>query len=405
MPLYDTPEKPIGRYTHAVTTPGEGDGNDVVYDNWIVPGKKIPVWDKFSYEKDTNTVGLPSPYSSPSPIYNPIPPNVESNELMLIARGVNPIGMSYWRNINQHKNQNILQTFLSVNDEITIFTIDKSSLAVLSERQLGIHHTGEGCYFSALNSDILFVPFEHELIKVNIMTGAREIVWTAEGDTNLWQCHSSYDEKIHSASIKNLNYNIIKWGININGNIKYYELRGDPDECQVDKSGKYLFVKENNYNRIITLETGAELIIQNESGALGHSDCGFGCAIGENDYSSRPGALDYIRFYDAMSQNMYSTGIWNMGYVSFSNAKPNIEVYNQKCLISTPNDLIVVRLDGTGRGIKVCSNLTQITENLSDDEKYKRRAKANLCPNGEFAAWTAFVDGSLNAYVVRVPSI
>jgi len=66
MPLIDTPD---GHYTHAVTTKDDpnADGNDVVYDNWIVPGQKTPVWDKFSYEASLG----PALPQSPPPVEPP----------------------------------------------------------------------------------------------------------------------------------------------------------------------------------------------------------------------------------------------------------------------------------------------------------------------------------------------
>ena len=51
--------------------------------------------------------------------------------------------------------------------------------------------------------------------------------------------------------------------------------KGDYDECQIDKSGRYLVVKENvdgrngEDNRIIDLETGAETVFLDENGAAG----------------------------------------------------------------------------------------------------------------------------------------
>lgn len=377
MPLIDTPD---GHYTHAITTANEGDGNDVVYDNWIVPGKKTPVWDKFSYESKLIPIN--------PPIINPSNPGIVNNKPILIKSGVNPIGMSYWRNINYHERQNILYILLSINDELIIFTIDKLSLTVLSEKGLGIHHTGEGCHFSAINSSKLFVPTDKELYTIDINTGAKSVVWNLLDGNNLWQCHISHDDNIHSATIKDENYNIVKWGAHNNFNgTKYFNIQGDPDECQADKSGKWLIIKEDNYNRIVYIETRAERLITNEEGALGHSDCGFEFAIGENDMSSKPGALDMINFINGSKSNIFSTGIWNMGYVSCTNAPSDF------CLVTTPNELIRVWFDG--RSKVICPNLTQ-------SQKYEHRPKANLCPLGEYAVWTAFVDGSLNAYLVRL---
>lgn len=370
----------------------QDDGNLVVYDSGVA------VWDKWSYEANRGGIGLPV---ISNPITDPIiTPNNPSNPPLvstpeLVASGCNPIGMSYWRNINQHKNDGFLRLFLSIHDELTLFTIDKYNLEVINSRSLHIHHTGEGCYFSAIDPEILFVTIDNRLVKVNVNNGSIQPIWSLDDGNNLWQCHSSYDDSVHSGTIKNRNYNIIKWGVSINGQTRYFDLKGEPDECQIDASGQFLVIKEDNYNRIIHLVNGSETIITNEQGAVGHSDCGFGVLLGENDMSSQAGACDLIDLASLNHRNMFSTGIWNMGYVSFTNAKSNLQLEEQKCLITTPLELISVKLDGSGVGTKICSNLTQ-------DQSYENRPKANLCPEGEFAAWTALVNGSLNAYIVRL---
>lgn len=317
----------------------------------------------------------------------PIPVPQMNNQPQLITEGVNPIGMSYWRNIDNHEGKTVLRVFLSISNELTIFTIDKNTLQVIGMNQIGIYHTGEGCYFSRIWDDILYVPVHAVLYRVNVITGNQEMVWNLSGgsDDNLWQCHSSYDETLHSGTIKNSNYDIVAWGLSDG---RRFKLEGVPDECQIDKSGKWLLVKENDYNRIIDLDSGEEKFISNENGALGHSDCGFGYALGENDVSDKPGALDLIEFGNLNRRNLYSTGIWNMGYVSYTNAP------GENCLVTTPNELILVSIS-TGLGRKICDNLTQ-------DQSYENRPKANLCPLGQFAAWTAFVNGKLNAYIVRI---
>lgn len=375
MPIITTPD---GRYTFAIETRGEGDGNSVVYD-----GDKV-VWDRFGYEGKLPNSSIPSIPPSPTLPILGAPIQIASN--------VNPIGMSYWRNINQHKGQSILKAFLSINDELTIFTIDKGSLKILEERKIDWHHTGEGCYFSAHDPSILYIPVNNRLLAFNIDNTELRTVW--EGSSNLWQCHSSYDEDVHSATLKDSNWEVIGWAVLDHGVKKHFPIKGEPDECQIDKSGEYLIIKEDNYNRIINVQDGTEKIIQNEEGALGHSDCGFRCALGENDYSSYPGALDFIDFPTLASAMMYSTGIWNMGYFSFTNAKPT-PLADQFGLITTPTELIKIQLNGRGEGIKICDNLTE-------NQEYENRPKANLCPEGEFAIWTSWVGGNLNAYLVRV---
>jgi len=371
----------------------QDDGNFVVYEH---PNNKV-AWSMFSEigNRNEDNEDIPNnPPSNPNP--NPNPPDFNPSLFATIEDNVNPIGMAYWRNINNHRDRNEMYIFLSVDDELILYTVSKSNLAVIGKKSLLIHHTGEGCYFSARDYNILYVTINNTLNRINVETGDRETVW--QSDYNLWQCHTSYDDKTHSASLKDSNWDIKYWGVYKNGNQKKYDLHAEPDECQIDMSGKYLTAKETNneklQNRIITLSTNEDRTITNEQGSLGHSDCGFGCMIGENAKSQVPGALDYINLETLHRALMYSTGIWNMGYVSFTNAR-DWQIEKQKCLVSTPSELISVNLDGSGQGRVVCNNLTQ-------SQEYEDRPKANLCPNGEFAIWTAKVDGRMSAYLVRV---
>jgi hypothetical protein len=375
----------------------QDDGNFVVYEK---PGDKV-IWSMFgSFPETRNTITTPSnPDNPPSnPPNNPPPkPNNSLGKPILVVENVNPIGMSYWRNINNHIGKDYLYVVLSLDDELVLFTISKSNLAVIGRKSLYIHHTGEGCYFSAIDGNILFVPINNTLNRINVATGDRQVAW--QSNHNLWQCHSSYDDKTHSASLKDADWKIRYWGVNKNGKEKKYDLHGNPDECQIDMSGKFLTAKETVdddklENRIITLTNGNEKRITNAQGSLGHSDCGFGCMIGENSKSQHPGALDYVNLETLERKLMFSTGIWNMGYVSFTNAR-DWQIDMQRCLISTPSELILVMLDGWKQSRVVCNNLTQ-------SQEYEDRPKANLCPLGEFAIWTAKVGGKRNAYIVRL---
>src|SRR5437762_13482769 len=90
--------------------------------------------------------------------------------MKLIDKNVNPVGMSYWRNINNHSGSNELKVVLSKNNVLTLYTIRKDNLEVISEESLGIIHTGEGCFFSALDSNRLFIPYDNYLETLDIST-------------------------------------------------------------------------------------------------------------------------------------------------------------------------------------------------------------------------------------------
>lgn len=318
-----------------------------------------------------------------------IPPITGINKMMIWDKGVIPRGMSYWRAINQHKNDYNLRVMLSIDNFINIATVDKVSLRLINMLATNIEHEGEGCYFSAHDSDKLFIPIGNELRKYSITDFSYEVVMQVNGEC--FQPHTDYYEHNHSCSIRDGN-GVRAWSVNG----REYELKGSPDECQIDKSGNWLLCKETfddergESNRIIYLPTGAERIISNKGGALGHSDCGFNVAYGENDYSDFGGALDKIVFESGMRKNVYHTDVWNMGYFSYCNAKPDKESFG---LLSSSDGRLIKVYVSTGEGILVDNVNTSPID-------YDRRVKANLCPEGQFAF---FVDAYLRAWVIRIP--
>lgn len=328
--------------------------------------------------------------------YEPTPGTLDIKRITMPHHNVAPIGMSYWRNINQHASVDVLEVCLSIGGELTILTIDKRTLEVISERSLGIKHTGEGINFSRKYADRLYYGFGKQYYRLNTMTGEQSVVW--DSSYNLWQVHMDYNEEIFSASIKNDNWDIIFWGISTG---RMFDLKLSPDECQIDKSGDWLCIKETRaddklVNRFIRIATGAERIIQAEEGALGHSDCGFNCILGENSFSNVGGAVDFFDLYTGERRLMYSTGFWNLGYISLTNIHPNLPLETQKGLLSSADGrLISIKLNGLNGGFEICQ--------IPVTNVYEHRVKANLCPNGEFFIYTAFVNDKLDAFIGRVP--
>src|SRR5690606_18178317 len=102
------------------------------------------------------------------------------------------------------------------------------------------------------------------------------------------QIHSSNDDRVHSATIKDATtyaaLGCMAYETDT-GKLHYFEKKGDYDECQVDKSGKWLVIKENvdgkegEDNRIINLATGSERLLTDSAGAGGHSDLGYGYMV------------------------------------------------------------------------------------------------------------------------------
>ncbi len=244
--------------------------------------------------------------------------------------------------------------------------------------------TGEGWYWDA--EGWVYLCAGPRLRRVNPFTGedrvAMDIGQRFPG-CDLWQAHSSDDGRTHSATLRQVTSDgpYLNLGTVIqhsSGAWDFFARKGVLDESQIDASGRYLIIKEDDDNRIITLATGDERTLRNVDGALGHSDCGNGFAVGEND---QIGACVFMDLVTLEQRELFKT--WNMGYVA---VRGHIGIH------SGAETIDLVALDGSG--------LTPLIEhhaNAGDD--YDKRVKANLDPTGRIACY--MLDGVV--YLLILP--
>ena len=108
------------------------------------------------------------------------------------------------------------------------------------------------------------------LLRYDVLSRTFETVFDVTsllgGGKYLWQMHSSDDDRVHSATVKDSStYQDLGCLVyrEDTRQHQFFTPRGDYDECQIDKSGRWLVIKENvdnNYNednRVIDIETGA----------------------------------------------------------------------------------------------------------------------------------------------------
>jgi hypothetical protein len=304
---------------------------------------------------------------------------------------VRPIGMSYWPNINNHAGRPELLVLLSLSDTLTLFSVNKGSGHVHKVKALPFHATGEGCYWSLREPNTIYVPQANRLVAYDVAADqSRDAVTAAAPIT---QCHSSADGRTHSFTIHG------GAGVFRNGAVRVFPPREAYDECQIDKSGRWLLIKEGNANRIVDLETGGEFGISNAGGAVGHSDMGWGYVIGEEDQSNPGGVFRLWTFTPNGPVDggpMYFTDWTGMSrYVSHCNATPGPPA-GQTVLFSCShagdvpraNELVVGRLDGSLQCRAICPNLTDLSA-PGGGEEYWRKTRANIDPVGQFACFSA----------------
>lgn len=345
-----------------------------------------PTWNPYG---DTPIPDLTLKLDSTEPKVND-PKNITSG-----FDSVNPIGMSYWPVIQNIPSCSYIRVLVSIKDKLHIFTVNKITLAVEGVLAIDILHTGEGCFWSR-DEGQFYVPEQYSIWKYDLF-GNKSCIFLRP--YKVWQLHCDFLEEQWSYTRRDINDFATGWGVfnTTTGEAKHWGFIGKPDECQIDKSGKYLLCKEDDVegregNRIINIENGLEQFITDRQGALGHSDNGFGCMIGEND---QDGNLTGWNLNLTSKVYLSPVNQWNMGYVSFCNAL-NIFLRDQFCIVSGGNDhnIYKVLLDRVEPKLMYFDQ----SENNEDDN----RARANIDYNGEFIAWTAWLNGKRECFVGRV---
>ena len=124
----------------------------------------------------------------------------------------------------------------------------------------------------------------------------------------IWQTSSSNDDEVHSATLRDSRTFAMLGCLVYRESTEafsYFPATGDFDECQVDKSGDWLLIKENvdgvagEDNRIIDLRP-SRFVFLDQQGAAGHSDNGYGYMVALDNWSPVPGAVRVWTFGVAM---------------------------------------------------------------------------------------------------------
>ena len=357
---------------------------------------------------------------------------------------VNYVGYSYWRNINNHAGSDTMLVFLGMDRNRggggpTLFSYNKNSgetrnLGPISSGDSPFGwSTGEGWYFSGSRQNALYVNDSTRLLRYDVVTKAMETVFDVRehlgGDRRIKQMHSSTDDKVHSATVQDANWNMV-------GCVAYNETtrratyvasKGDYDECQIDKSGRWLLLKENvdgrdgEDNRIIDLQNGTEEVFYDRDGAAGHSDMGHGYLVAEDNMSSTPGAARVWQFGQDLRASGQGTMVYNLadwsasaglGHVSHANARAGVPASQQMACNSSAersnlprvNEIVCFRLDGSRNVLVVAPNMTDLNAPGGGSDDYSKRPKGNVDPTGEYFIWTSNTGTNRNdAFIVRIP--
>ena len=352
------------------------------------------------------------------------------------------VGESYWRNTNNHVGSDEMLIFLSFDPQrggsgVTLFKYNKVTETIAKVGPLfpaGSRYStwwAGGWYFSATMPTKLYLTDGPKMLRYDVSTQQFETVFdiTARFGTNrtVLQTHSSNDDKVHSASLQ-----VTDTGqylgcfvySEITAQYSYFPKQGTFDECQIDKSGRYLMILENidnlydMENVFIDLQTGAQAVVYDQNGGLGHHDMGYGYAVGADNWNSLSNAaisFDYANFM-TKGPTVFHSIDWNtiaINHISHSNAKPNLPMSeefacgsNADDYTSVQHEILCFRLDGSTDQLVVAPVMTNLNApGGCCAGTYGKYPHGNLDITGQYFIWTANLGGDrLDAFLVKVPS-
>jgi hypothetical protein len=326
----------------------------------------------------------------------------------------------------------------------TLFSYNKrtgetSNLGPLFSLESGYSwSTGEGWYFSASQPTTLYMNDGPRMLRYDVMTHAMSEVYNVESLLGagrvIWQMHSSNDDHAHSATVKDSTtykeLGCIAFDDRHPGSPTFVAAKGDYDECQIDKSGRYLVVKENvdgrngEDNRVIDLQTGNETIFLDENGAAGHSDLGYGYMIAEDNFNAMPGAVRVWQLgQDLSGANqghaagqgtlVYELSSWStgIGHIAHGNSTSAGSGSQMACVSNASrqnlprvNEIVCFRLDGSMQALVVAPNMTDLNASGGGSDDYWKIPSGNIDVTGEYFIWTANMGTSRqDAFIVRIP--
>ena len=355
-------------------------------------------------------------------------------------------GYSYWSKINNHVGSDTMLIVVGLNRSRggtgpTLFTYNKNTGETRNAGPLFDANTAFGTataeqwYFSASRASTLYLGENGpRLLRYDVLSRTMETVFdvtTLLGSGKyLWQMHSSNDDRVHSATVKDSttyrDLGCLVYREDTRQHV-FFTPRGDYDECQIDKSGRWLVIKENvdnaynEDNRIIDIETGSEQVLWDQNGAAGHSDMGYGYIVGEDDkWGANPYGVRVWRFAPNMNSAdgrvVYSMPSWTgpgVGHIAHGNAQAGLPLEQQMACSSNAgdrslartNEIVCYRLDGSMQVLVVAPNMTDLNAAGGGSDDYSKRPKGNIDVTGEYFLWTSNMGGNrADVFIVRIPT-
>jgi hypothetical protein len=360
---------------------------------------------------------------------------------------VNPIGYSYWANASNSAGSDTMYVMVSLavsagGEGPSLFALHKPTNVVTKLGSIFAasdprrHASAEGWYFSATAPTSLYVhptTTSPVLQRHDVLTRTSRTVFDISTNPALfgtgryiWQIHSSNDDAVHSFTVRNsATYGNLGCGVfdERTATWRFYPTMGfDFDECQIDRSGQWLLIKEQidgrygEDNRFIRVATGEETILLDEHGGLGHSDVGFGYAIGQDNWSAYPTTKlwQFGTTPAGPGTVMYREPNWasgSMNHLSWgaANTGPLASQYacgSNASAVNGPrvNEVGCFRFDGSQTALMLAPVMTDMNTTSAGGDDYQQLPKGNMDPTGTYYIWsTNLGTNRTDVFMVKVP--
>jgi hypothetical protein len=348
---------------------------------------------------------------------------------------VQPLAVGSGRSTNNHRGRDTMLAVLGLRGSgPTLFRYDKRTDAV---RTLGplfgpsspFAAPAAGWYFSATQPTTLYVfdggpALMRYDVETRRLTTVFDIAAQLGEGAGLDRAHSSDDDAVHSASVRDSASRRVLGCLAYrekSQQLSYYPATTDDGECQVDKSGRWLLLRQRASSagdaddRIIDLETGAETVRVGETSRNGPADTGYGYLIAPEASRSSSGAAVRIWPFDANvpGRVVYQapSPIGDLRHVAHSNARPGVEATRQfACGIArttqrTPgaDEIVCFNLDGSRRVQVVAPTMSDVA--APSGSQPAEGPRGDLDSTGQYYVWVSTMGGvRADAFLVKVPA-
>ncbi len=361
---------------------------------------------------------------------------------------------NYWKNMSNSAGSDTMYVLVGLDqarggDGPTLFKYVKSTDTLTKVGPLFAasstyaRQSTEGWYFSYGMATKIYMQDHSKLLRYDVLTHKSETVFDTSSkypNTIVMQTNSSNDDNVHSATLEDATTYAKKGCIAYTASTKQFQFFAATskfDECQIDKSGRYLEIKEkvaadtcascDEDDVIVDLQTGKQQVILDQDGAGGHSDLGYGYMVATDNWNTLPNAWRVWDLADTSKPGalVYHGGSWgnfSPSHVSFANAdasKPIADQYVCGGAAVSPtdpnsNDIRCFKLDGSvaaadEQALVVAPVMTDLNAAGGDAAcpsctDYGKDPKGNLDPTGQYFFWVSNAGGGrLDAFMVKVP--